>query len=350
MIRWNLGLVLLTLLACGERTPVWSWKVEIAIDAGKKLGGCAVGDLDPDSPGSEAVAVCHDGEVLLARRDGTKWVHEVIAKLPGEMIQAAIGDATASHPGNELVVVGMKAGSEDSGGEGAAHLIYKEGGSWKHVQIYEAEALIHGVCIGSPFPGLDAPAVLVTGYAMEIVILQEEAGAWTSTRAAELDGAGKHAVIYQGGAAVPCMDGSLVRVWREGDAWKNEVIARSESGWSRIGSDGVRLVVARDDGGVALVEEGKARDIYKEGMKMRGAVIGDFDPSSDGLEIATAGYERKLSLLYPAGAGWRPQALFQDTGRFHHVASGELVPEAPGPEIVTCGYSGRLVVVGRLKE
>jgi len=121
----------------------------------------------------------------------------------------------------------------------------------------------------------------------------------------------------------------------------------ADAGQSRIGTDGSRLLAARDDGGLGLWSDGARMDIYSEGAKLRGAVLADIDPDVPGLEAATAGYEMRISVLYPQGDGWSARQVFTDTGRFHHLAAGELLSYGRGTELVSCGYSKRLVVIGK---
>ena len=55
--------------AAGPPAPGSYWSVEIALQASEKLGGCAVGDLDPSRPGNEIVAACRSGEIFLVYRE-----------------------------------------------------------------------------------------------------------------------------------------------------------------------------------------------------------------------------------------------------------------------------------------
>ncbi len=62
----------LLLAACGGETPdetPASWGATIAFEAGQKLGGCAVGDLDATKPGNEILAVASTGEIYLVHHD-----------------------------------------------------------------------------------------------------------------------------------------------------------------------------------------------------------------------------------------------------------------------------------------
>jgi hypothetical protein len=342
----GLGLVLATLGACGGNDGGGgTWKATVVLEAPDKLSGCAIGDLDPRRPGNEIAAVCGNGEVYVVHRDGDAWKKEVVAHTPGEPIQCAVGDTDPAREGAELVVVGMAAGTEDSGGAGAAHLIWWDGHGWKRKLLFEDTALIHGVCIGDLDAARAGQEILLVGFSNRATMLFREEGAWISETAADLGSAGKTAVPYRGGAAVACNAGTVVHVRKTGGRWSSEVLDRAEAGQSRIGTDGRRLLVARDDGALGLIGTEGRTDIHKEGQKLRGAVLADLDPGAAGIEAATAGYEGTITVLYPEDDAWRAEIVFRDTGRFHHLVAGELLTAGEGPELAGCGYSRRLTVV-----
>ena len=63
----------------------------VIAETGVKLGGCAVGDLDPSHEGPEIAAVGEDGSVHVAWREDGSWRSAVVARCGGEMIHCAIG-------------------------------------------------------------------------------------------------------------------------------------------------------------------------------------------------------------------------------------------------------------------
>ncbi len=345
------GLALLLLAACGGKGDGGSgaWQATVVLEAPAKLSGCDIGDIDPRRPGNEIAAVGGNGEVYVVHRDGDAgWKHEVVARTQGEPIQCAIGDADPDREGAELVVVGMAAGNEDSGGAGAAHIIWWDGYGWKRKLLFEDSALIHGVCIGELDAARPGHEILLVGFSGRATLVYREGGAWLTETAGDLGGAGKTAVVYRGGAAVACSAGTVVHVRKTGGRWSSEVLDRADAGQSRIGTDGTRLLVARDDGALGLIDRRVRTDIHKEGHKLRGAVLADLDPASPGIEAATAGYEGRITVLYPEGDAWRAETAFRDTGRFHHLVAGELLAAGQGPELAGCGYSRRLTVVARV--
>jgi hypothetical protein len=345
---WWHGVGLLLCAWAGTDTPP-GWRTEIAYEAGGKLGGCAVGDLVPDRPGAEIAVVAAGGEVLLVSRSAETWSGKRIATTKGEMIQCAAGDLDPALPGDELVAVGMLAGSEEDGGAGAAYLIAREGEGFQLKLLFEDRALIHGVCIGEMDSSRPGPEILAVGFSNEATCLSRgtDGAGWKNERAATLPGPGKNAVAFRKGAAIACADGSIVYVEKRDGAWHSETILRREAGQARIGTDGMRLVVAGDDGKLGLVEGNAWREVYASPSKLRGAVLTDLDPDHPGAEAATAGYERELIVLTSEGTSWRSTVLFQDEDRFHHLTCGDVDERAKGPELVACGFSGRVIVARR---
>ena len=362
-----LVLLPLTLLACGEAPVVdpadaeAAWSGTIAYEAGVKLGGCDVGDLDPTKPGNEIAAVAVDGGIHLIHHDGEGWHGAQIAKAEGEMIQCAIGDADPTREGNELVVVGMTKGTEDEGGRGAAHLVYRRDDGWALEPIFEDTALIHGVTVADVDPDTEGPEVVTVGFSRKARILAKINGAWAPTGAGDLRGAGKTVVKHKGGIAVANTSDSLALLSpgpvpsEENGAFKDWAVQKLARGASqgRIASKGELLLLACDDGGLRLAtpDDGLLL-LFQDTGKLRGAVLDDIDPSHEGWEAATAGYAKTVTLLLPGRKvddAWTPVTLWRDTEKLHHLAGGELLETGPGLELVAVGYSGRVIVMARTK-
>jgi hypothetical protein len=318
------------------RPSKWSSTVVFKTDG--LIGGCAIGDAAAAVPGNEIIAVCRSGEIQLIFRDGDAWTSELIFTSPGEMIQCAVGDVVPDLPGQEVVAVGIASGNEDSGGPGAAYLIYRDKDAWKGEKIFEDESLLHGVCVGGE------GGAFVTGYSRKAHLLSKSGPNWVAEKVADLPGAGKAAVSTPKGALFACTDGSLVRADKTDSGWSSEVADKRDSGRSRLGVQGDRIIVCDDDGTLSIVGPEGREEIYSEPSKLRGAVLCDWDPSFPGVEAATAGYEKKITILYKQNDVWIPSPLFHDTGKFHHLAAGDL-DGSPGMELAACGYSGKVVVI-----
>ena len=339
----------LTALLAGCRTNDTTeshWITTTALDAGTKLGGCAGGDLVPGRPGDEVAVVAGDGATHVVWREDGDFRSAIVATTAGEMIQCAIGDIVADHPGQELVIVGMQLGAEDDGGAGEAHLVWFDGDEWAVQSLFVDNALIHGVAAGDVDPRRPGDEVLLVGYSQLATLVYEDAGEWQVETIAQLPGPGKNAVAWNGGAAIACSDGSLVYVAPGEDEWSSTVIGRSAAGWARLGTDGDRLVAARDDGALLLFQaDGSSEIVHQENEKLRGAVLADLDPSNDDAELATAGYEMRATVLTHSAGGWTPETVFTDDARFHHATSAEL--DDLGRALFVCGYSGRVTAIWR---
>lgn len=325
------------------------WRSETVADLGVKLGGCAIGDLDPERPGNEIAVVGASGAIWVVSRDGESWSHELVAQTPGELIQCAIGDVEPAHEGDELVAVGVRTGTEDGGGPGVVHVVKRVAGGWHVDTVFEDSALLHAVCVAELAAGQPGPEVLVAGASGIVHVLGRDGRGWTATTAGTLGGVGKSATAFQGGAAIASRDGTVVFVGLAPDGWQLRVIDRAEAGQARIGAGDATLVVARDDGVLALIDEAGRREVYREAERLRGAVLAELDPSTPGLEVATAGYSGHITVLVHTEDGYEARVVAQDPEPFHHLAAGELPGGGTGLELVGCGYSGQVHVVSRTR-
>lgn len=327
---------------------------------GQKLGGCDVGDVRTDKPGREIVAVAGDGGVYVVWREGEAWQHEKVVTLSGEMIQVAVGDVDPDHPGEEIVAVGMLEGPEGGEKPGAAHYIRWEsgtgGGRWVATKIFEDERLLHAVAIheiDDEHPGLE---VVVSGFSNAAHLLRYENGTFEAEHMADFRAAAKNARGYGTGVLLACTDGALRHITpdtEKGEGYDVGILQQAEAGQARIGTAGVRVVAARDDGVLTVIAgSGEAEVIHTEptesgDTRLRGAVLADIDPSAEGLEVATCGYRGVLMLFYPAEHGWTKLDLHKDAAGLHHLHGEDFLDEGDGVELVTCGYAGRILVVLR---
>ena len=326
--------------SCGTTRPELSrWRVTEIFSSPTKLGCCAVGELLAEYPGPEVVAVGATGEVFVIHREGDGWAHQSAGSMGGEMIQCVIGDVDPTRPGLEIVAVGMLEGGEDDGGLGAANLVWREDGRWMWERIYQDEALIHGVTVADLDASRPGAEILLTGFSNRAYALAFGESGVEVELAGELGGAGKNAVPHDGGAAIPCRDGAVVLLRRDEGGWSSRVLDRAGAGQARIASDGERLLVARDDGALSLIEGGARRELLHEEAKLRGAVLADLDPALPGLEAATAGYSGRVTVLYEELGTWTPLVVHSATDSLHHLAAGDLV-EGGALELVTCGFDG----------
>lgn len=315
------------------------WFTEIVFQAPDKLGACAAGELDPNAAGVEIVTACRTGEIFVVRRTSRGWEAEKVFECAGEMIQVAVGDAIPEREGQEIIVCGMAEGPEVDEGPGAASCISRTGEGWRGEPLLEEPGLLHAVCVADG-------AVFASGFSQRVHRIVHEDGVWKKEVVAELPGAAKNAVAMKEGIAFACNDGSLVRLRREGPEWKTTVWDERDVGRARMGTDGERIVIGDDDGTLSLVSDDGRTELYRSDQKLRGAALANLMPEHDGLEVATAGYDGRIVVLRKAGEEWQATPIFGDLDKFHHLVAAEL-DDRSSPEIIACGYTGRLVVISR---
>ncbi|PIE25337.1 MAG: hypothetical protein CSA62_01315 [Planctomycetota bacterium] len=342
LLRYLSLSLLLFLFACAAAPgDAGYFRCELALQHSHKLGGCAIGDLDPRYPGAEIATVSVSGEVFVLHWEQGRWHSQLVFRCPGEALQCVIGDALPEQEGQELLVVGMAKGREEEAGPGAAHLIRWDGQAWQGRKIHQEAALVHGGAIGEG-------SLLLVGFTKQAIVFSPEAGALRLRARVPLPGRGKTALWRGSEYVVACSDGSLVQIQGSGASWQARTLEKIEAGRARLACQGqAQLLVADDDGGLRLLTASGSKKVYSEGQKLRGAGFGPFVPEHPvkGPQLACAGYEGKIVVLLPGKGGeYRPLTLFQGRERFHHLAAGSL-GRRPGRALVACGYGGRVLVL-----
>lgn len=341
-------LALLFAASCASTASEGRWRTETILDAGEKLGGCVVADLDPRSEGNEVAVVGSSGRVYIVRRDGDGWAHDVVGPMGGEMIQCVAGRFVPGWDVEQLLCVGVEEGGEDDGGRGAAYLVYRFNDAWATELVATDRALFHAAAVGDLDPDHVGDEALLAGYGRRALRVSRGPEGWTEHDAGPLPADAKCAVAFDRGVAVGCTDGSLALVEPGEAGSRGLVLDAAGSAQSRLGTDGRRLVVCRNDGTLALVDDAGARTIYSEGDRLRGAVLAELAADVPGLEAATAGYSGQVTVLFGGGETWRPEAVHQDTDKLHHLAAGELDGSDGALELVGCGYSGLVTLIRRV--
>lgn len=338
----RLGLFALCLLACACSSPPYAesgWQLHIALETKAKLGGCVVADLVSDQPGDEIAVVASTGAVFLVRRVGAGWMTELVCTMPGEMIQVAAGDIDPQSPGDELVFVGAKTGGEDDGGPGVAVYAWRHDGHWHSERILEDAKLLHGVAIGDVDPAQPGAEAIVAGYTHKAHILGHGEGGWSKLAEVDVGAEAKGVAVGLGGAVVANADGSLVEITKQGQEWTSRELARYPAPLARVTASARDVHVCSNDGALRHYAAGETTELYRSSDRLRGAVVADLDLTSDGNEIATAGYTGEVTVI----TGSLPRIVAWDSDKFHHLAVGDL--PGLGTCLVGCGYSGRVLVV-----
>lgn len=344
--------------ACAAPTGTavtWPTVATVAYAAKAKLGGVALGDVYPEVPGSEIVAVAVDGRVIVVRRVLDDWHGEVAFEAPGELIAVACGDLLPNRPGDEILAVGMAAGDEESDGPGAAWLLARRrDGGFDARQLLQPSALQHAAAIGDfdpEHPGLEA---LCAGFDRRVHLFTvSDDLSFEHRELCELPGPAKGMCEWSGRAVFACGSGHVVAL-NHGLQWGLETLLERGAGFARPFVHGDLLVAAADDGALVardLASRSEARVLHQQNMKARGAYIGELDSGVAGLEVATVGYEGRILMLRlgaPAADGHPQVVELARTGvALHHLAGGDALLDRPGDELVIVGYSGDVIVLSR---
>jgi hypothetical protein len=349
-ILFLLPALLATQRAASTEAPQATWSVEVVLETRAKLNGCAVGDFDPASRNPEIASVDSTGNIFLTRQSGPRqfpWISKSIARAGGELIGCAFGDVDPTREGLELVAYGMLRGSEDSANPGAVYLISRGEEGIEIEEIFHDTALIHGGAIGDFDTEREGLEIIVTGFSKKVHLLYLEDDMWQPQLLTDLTGAGKSVATYSNSALVACDDGNLMQVVRLGDKWRSLLFDRAESPQTRVATLAGSVLVSRDDGTLNWISDaGKRQIIFESKNKLRGAALGELDPLNEGPEAATAGYGKRLVVLYGQKRvrAWRYEVIYTDTDRFHHVLIAEVKGGNKAQEVVACGHSGRLIV------
>lgn len=337
---------------------------QVAYTAGDAIDGVEVADFDPEHPGLEIISVDRTLKVTESYFLNGSWFSQTIWQSQGQMLTPAVGDLIPSHPGNEIIVVGISSGTEDEpAGGGITTLIYKEGNSWRTETIFQEEYLIHGATVGDLIPSHPGEEAVVTSFSGGVYLLWYDNGSWNSTRIYLDSGKARKAVIddfipeKEGNeVAIVAKSGNLSVIYREEDDWKNSsswnfTIAAHDPDWgfARIATGdadsipGKEIYGATDGGTVYHVwyenGEWQSERIYQDTDSLRGVWVGDVDPSLPGPEVYSFGYSTRLVEIWKEEGQWKNREIFRDSARGHEIRISDAVEDIPGPEIYIVGYS-----------
>lgn len=343
-------ILLSTLLgaACAPTLP--RYQPLVMAELGEKLGGCDVGDLVPGG-GDEVAVVSVSGALRVLEANGDAWSVIDAGRASGEMIQVAVGDVWPERGGDELIAVGMLAGDEESGGEGAVVVsgFDESTGDFSARPVFTDSALVHAVAVCDLDPAVEGDEALVGGFSDALTLLRFHGdGQVTSEEIGRTPAAAKGMVPHGDGVAVACRDGSLLVVRPSDEGFVTEVLFRAPSGLARLASSGEEILAASDDGTLWLVQRREGTRLFRDSLKLRGAVFTDLDSASPGLEVATAGYSGRVSLLHETAGEWTAETVIATEAALHHLTSGEL-DRATGQELVTVGFAGDVVLLRRAR-
>jgi hypothetical protein len=240
------------------------------------------------------------GQAVLVWKDGERWSSRVIFQDDHLLHGVAIGDVSATQPGNEVVVCGFNH---------RVQLLGCDGGSWKHETIYVANDRLKIVLAADVLPERPGLEVVATGSD------------------------GKPQVLWQGKLG-----------------WHRQTIFTDRLGQSRVAAGDAGILIGGDGGKVTLsaLQEGRwqAEFLGRDTAKIRGTVLADVDPDVPGPEAYSCGYSgRVIQYVRTADGYWQSRVVHVEERPLHHLLAGDFDPEHDGLELLTCGHGGRLVAI-----
>lgn len=287
------------------------WTPTSVVSDGKWLGGLAHGDIDSRIAGAETYTGSQQGNLYQI----VAWPHGIldyrlIAHLPGREIHTIVaGDLDAASPGPALVVFTRP---------GGVYRVTPTGkdGTFETKQLMDYDGRVRQALV-LPHATNETPAIATVSHngRLELLRLTKDGPKWT-TLYEDAMGLGR-IVLKPPVAGQPLVlytthdDGRILRhQQRGGDDWATETIYLGPQG-------------------------------------PRGVVAGCFGDSPDLETIAIFGYSKNVELLTRATNGWRAETIFEDLDKGHWLASAELDGRNNTREIITSGYSGRMVLLSR---
>lgn len=354
------------------------WGAYVAYVGRTRINGVACGELDVAIPGDEIVTVDAEGRVRVIARDGFGFEEQIgigFARDPyggglgGELVQVVTGDLDVSRPGDEVLAVGVETGDEDGGGPGVVRYYVRraDDGAWSRSSVL-TDALVHAVAIGDLLPERPGEEFVIAGKFGEALIgrVEEATGVVLLDRVGvefSATATAKGAVVVEDGFVLALDDGRTLRYERDdAGAWQLTEEVQHGAPLARIDRFGADEFVVCDNAGIFRLhgpygDGGSPGSVLldRRSDRLRGAVVADVDPDSDGVEACTAGYDGEITVCRLAfgdaeGDGAESPtvqveafSVARDTDRLHHLAVGEF--EGLGRALVSCGYSGDVLVV-----
>ncbi len=281
-----------------------SWVDERAYTDEKLIHGCAIGDLDPNHPGVEAVVTTFNYTALMVWWDDDHWNSSFIFDDSHNVRKAVIADLTDAHDGNEVVAVSKS---------GNCTVAWGTAGNWTWERVYEGQPLAR-VAVGDVDPdagleiymGLDVPTGGIIG-------IKWDGSQWVER-------------------TVFTDTGKNRGVWT-GDVDPNEPGSELYSfGYSR------RLVQITG----SFAGGWNYKDLFLDTARGHEIRVGDFTPEIPGNEIALVGYSNNMTLVYPSE--WVYDQPFMGTAAVDGLAIGEVYEDKDGFETVITSRDGGVYV------
>ena len=287
------------------------WTPLTVVSDGKGLGGLAHGDIDPRIAGAEIYTGSQQGNLyqIVAWPQGI-LDYRLIAHLPGREIHTIVaGNLDAASPGPVLIVFTRPGGVYRVSPTG-------KDGTFETKQLMDYDGRVRQALVLPPATN-EPPAIATVSHngRLELLRLTKDGPKWRT--------------LYE-------------------DAMGLDRLALKPT----VPSQPLVLYTTHDDGRILRHQQRSDDDwvtetIYLGPQGPRGVVAGCFGESPDLETIATFGYSKNVELLTRTTNGWRVETVFEDLDKGHWLTAAEMDGRNNTREIITSGYSGRMVLLAR---
>lgn len=341
--------ILLLAIAAGAAES--GWTATVAYEGTGGFSGVAVGDADASSPGLEVAGASESGEIVLVRFARGAPKATVLLRHGHEMTGLLVADIDPSLPGAELYAGGSGHGGDDNGVVFQFHVAGEE---VKRRRLLETDGYVHAM---ARLDG-DPPRLVVTTYSGRVLLAAPGPGEWglraihEEPRALGVEGLKIKDVRTGAFAGRPAR--SILFAAKSGrivlldpdHASKTELCHIQEGGVARL-SDVVDggIWAACNDGRLLRIDRDGAKEVYRSGDPLRGVAVGRFAVPGGEARLAVYGYDRRCHALIGRGGGFEDFPLFEDSGRGHWLAAGDLVPGNGSDELALASLSGRILIL-----
>jgi len=335
------------------------WEARLLWESEVEVWGVFAADVLPSRAGLEIVAMDERGRanlVFMNNDEPVPWM----AVMDGQWLgTAGFGDVDPRRPGPELYVAGARGN--------VYQVVPLPQGGFESRVVWFARDEVHTLILDEAVPGHPGPDLLACTLEGGIYHLVPSASVtgWDAWLLHQDPGRVRNAVVHD---FTPALEGNeVLYVSRSGNfvqlGWKDgelaaRTIRRDAQGLARItlgmvAENGVPVVyTAGDDGRIfrcTLSPDGawNCRVIYAGPAGARGVAAGRFTDDTTQECVAVFGYSMEVVLLVrDAGSeDFEPRTIFRDTDKGHWLIAVDLDGRNGTDELVSCGYSGRVVLL-----
>ncbi len=324
-----------------------SWTADRAYTDNKLIHGCAIGDLDPNLPGLEAVVTTFNYTALMVWWDTDHWNNSLIYQDSHNVRKAIIADLTDVHEGNEVVCVSKS---------GKATLAWGTAGNWTVETIYSDLPLAR-VAVGNvdPDPGLeiylgcDVPTGDVIGIKWDgsqwveravFTDIDKNRGVWTGDVDPNIPGNELYSFGYS--RRLVQITGSFAGGWNYKDLFLDTARGHEiRIGDLRSDIPGNEIAIVGYSNNMTMVYPSEW--VYDHPFigtdAIDGMAIGEVYSDKAGFETVITSRDGGVYLNYLENGQWKNEKVWQSPGQQLTPAIGDIRPDKTGNEILVVGLS-----------